>query len=139
MTVDTGRNELTRMPPLPELVQVTARSTDEGLIFVSDDRGQIRIHGCVRDQESSNAEALLSFDGRTVVVGLDPGATADRVVHLLHCALPAGYRLTDPVIRGDELIVQLVRRPGPLLAVGAEDRAPHPSAGSTAATDAFAR
>lgn len=111
MAVEPRRNPMVQMPPLPELVQVEATSTDPAQSIWRDPRGTLHLSGVAAGLPGPGSEMALSFEGGRFSVSLREGMTCEDTVRLLQKVLPDGFRLSVTALFKDGLTAELVRRP----------------------------
>lgn len=111
MSADPVRGAVNRLPPLPELVHPTAKSSDPGQTLHVDGKGRLHLRGVAAGAAGSGSEIALTFDGFSVSVAPRPGTAPLQTLHLLERVMPSGYRLNLAATLGDELVLEIVRRP----------------------------
>lgn len=111
MAVDPVRGAVSRLPPLPELVQPTAGSTDPGQSVETDEKGRLRIQGVAAGKPGAGSAITLAFDGLTVSVSLRAGCSPRQTQLLLERVMPPGYRIALAAQQGDTCVLEVIRRP----------------------------
>lgn len=111
MAVDSVRNQVKRMPPLPELVRARVETSDPRQRAQCDEKGRLHLSGTAAGLERDASELTLAFDGAHLTVTLSAGTTPEQTARLLERVMPDGYRFSVTTVVRDELVGEIIRRP----------------------------